>query len=1065
MRSVRAAMSRWPRSLHHRAAHGALRFLGVVVAGFAVLATFAVWRLTREPLSLDTLTPYVTRALAADTRGVGIVVDHTLLAIGERRLELLARGVHITLRDTGGSVTLPEVAIRFSPRALLHGVLAPTRVILDDPILRLERGADGAVRLGLGDATAPGAEDWGARLVQGLAAPQAEGEPLGYLAEVAVRRATLIVDDRLLNTSWKIDQVAIALRRGGDGIVGDISLAAVLGRHETMIDGSFRYRRSDAGLDAVLNVKGLRPAHWAAMAPNLAQLAIFDLPVEGEVTAALDTAHLELRRVAANVALGAGELHHPALPGGALAIAGGELHAVYDPAAGRIEATRLKVDLGGPQVEASGTVDGIGNRLLSGGWPQALTVAAGIEMTRLPVDSFARLWPVSLSPNTRDWVTGHIHDGEVDRLSARLGLAVDLSGSAAMPVTVDRFDGTMAYHNLTVDYFPPLSPARGIDGTSRFDRKQMEFVPTAGSVRRARVTGGDVMLTKLDTNDETAAIDVTLSGPLRDALDVLDSKPLQYPHQIGLDPTHIAGTFDARLKFAFPIIDRLKFPQVDFGVTGRLADLTMRQVAFGRDLSGGALALSLDRSALRLDGNAQLGGVPMTVSWTQALDSAAPDRTHYVVRATLDDAARARLGLDLLTGVVSGPIDLDLDYRHGARKAATAGLVLDLKAATLNLPQLPWTKPPGVPGTAKLRLDFVDDQVTAVRDAVITGAGLEAALSVAFADAAGGLRLEHVDVARLAYGATDVHGRIARRDAGGWRVELAGPSFDATELVAESERTSGDEVGSPLVIDANLDRVIIGKGREAQAVRLALFTDGVHWQAASVDATLPGGGKARVRLGDAAGARSFTASAEDFGAVLRFLDVSDNVRGGQIKISGRVEDEGPRRVLRGKAEGSDYRIVGAPMLARLLSIASFEGIGAMLSGEGIPFTRLAADFTYGDGRIAVEQMRAYGGAIGINVHGTVDYRKSAIDVSGTLVPAYTLNSVLGNIPVLGNLLLGGEGQGVFGANFSVAGSLTEPQISVNPLSALAPGVLRRLFLFDAPGPNSAAAPDASPRAR
>ena len=171
-------------------------------------------------------------------------------------------------------------------------------------------------------------------------------------------------------------------------------------------------------------------------------------------------------------------------------------------------------------------------------------------------------------------------------------------------------------------------------------------------------------------------------------------------------------------------------------------------------------------------------------------------------------------------------------------------------------------------------------------------------------------------------------------------------------------------------------------------------------------------------------------------------------------------DEGARRVLKGYADGADYRVVGAPILARLLSLASLSGISALLSGEGIPFSRLTADVVYGDGRVAVDNLRAYGGAIGVNASGTVDEQAGTIDVSGTLVPAYLLNTILGNIPLLGNWLMGGAGEGIFGANFRVAGPLNDPKLSVNPLSALAPGVLRKLFLFE-PGNPAPAAP-ASP---
>jgi uncharacterized protein YhdP len=148
--------------------------------------------------------------------------------------------------------------------------------------------------------------------------------------------------------------------------------------------------------------------------------------------------------------------------------------------------------------------------------------------------------------------------------------------------------------------------------------------------------------------------------------------------------------------------------------------------------------------------------------------------------------------------------------------------------------------------------------------------------------------------------------------------------------------------------------------------------------------------------------------------------------------------------------------VRAPVLAQVLSLASLSGINSLLSGQGIPFARLNGDFTLADGKLAVTALRAYGGALGIKVDGTYDLTQNTLNLSGTLVPAYTLNSALGNIPVLGPLITGGEGEGIFAANFRVAGPAANPQVAVNPLSALAPGVLRKLFLFDAPTPQAAA---------
>jgi len=125
----------------------------------------------------------------------------------------------------------------------------------------------------------------------------------------------------------------------------------------------------------------------------------------------------------------------------------------------------------------------------------------------------------------------------------------------------------------------------------------------------------------------------------------------------------------------------------------------------------------------------------------------------------------------------------------------------------------------------------------------------------------------------------------------------------------------------------------------------------------------------------------------------------------------------------------------------------------MLSGEGIPFGRLAAKYTFSDGKLAVTEAKALGGAIGINIsQGVLDLKADTIDLSGTVAPAYTVNSLLGRIPLLGDVLAGGEGQGIFAVNFRIRGPTDEPKVSVNPLGIVAPGIVRKLFLFDAPPP-------------
>ena len=315
---------------------------------------------------------------------------------------------------------------------------------------------------------------------------------------------------------------------------------------------------------------------------------------------------------------------------------------------------------------------------------------------------------------------------------------------------------------------------------------------------------------------------------------------------------------------------------------------------------------------------------------------------------------------------------------------------------------------------------------------------------------AGGLNSVVVD--HVATKDSDLHGSLTIGADGRWTIAAAGKSFDAVGLLKQLDERPSQAPEPPLTINAQLDRLILGRDRQATSVSAKLVSDGPHWTEAAIALTLGDKASAKVDFGGAIGERQFKLTTDDFGALLKFGDVYDNVQGGTFSLTGKAEDRKGQRVLVADADGADYRVVGAPALARLLSVASLSGVGALLSGQGIPFNRIAGQVIFAGDLISLNGMRAYGGALGINASGNVDRDTGQMNITGTLVPAYTLNSVIGNIPLIGNLCSAARVQGIFAANFRIYGQRDDPRVSVNPLSTLAPGVLRNLFLFSPGGP-------------
>ena len=228
--------------------------------------------------------------------------------------------------------------------------------------------------------------------------------------------------------------------------------------------------------------------------------------------------------------------------------------------------------------------------------------------------------------------------------------------------------------------------------------------------------------------------------------------------------------------------------------------------------------------------------------------------------------------------------------------------------------------------------------------------------------------------------------------------------------------------------------VLQARQREAQPV------------AADLAARVPGGNPVSFRLNAEQLPGTFAGDTGDIGALLRALDVRQSrVEGGRGRIGGRVSQAPAGRQWDGEAKLRDLTVRDAPLLARLLTLASFQGLVDAFSGNGLGVERVTVPFVWTSDRLELKQARVVGSGLGARVDGAIDLDAHTLALSGTVAPLYAINRLLGRIPIVGNLMRGENSDAAIAATFSIGGTFADPQISVNPLSALVPGFLRDLL--------------------
>ena len=160
---------------------------------------------------------------------------------------------------------------------------------------------------------------------------------------------------------------------------------------------------------------------------------------------------------------------------------------------------------------------------------------------------------------------------------------------------------------------------------------------------------------------------------------------------------------------------------------------------------------------------------------------------------------------------------------------------------------------------------------------------------------------------------------------------------------------------------------------------------------------------------------------------------------GELKLNSMKIDNNSRSNLK----ITNFKVKEVPVLAKILTLASLQGIADLLTGEGIRFDEFEMDFKTKNNLIEIDEMYALGPAISIMMEGYIE-KGRITSLRGTLVPATTINKSIAKIPLLGNILVGNKtGEGVFGVSFKIKGPPNDLKSTVNPIKTLTPRFITR----------------------
>ena len=714
-----------------------------------------------------------------------------------------------------------------------------------------------------------------------------------------------------------------------------------------------------------------------------------------------------------------------------------------------LRAAKVEFVSGGARFDAAGDLARTPDR--QPGEPPVLGEVTLTVPGPMQVPTVLDFWPVKLGEGARNFTAERIETGTVFDAAGRITLARDsLPGGYLKD---DHLEVTFRVEDARVRFLDDLPAVENAFGQGRLTGNSFRVQLSQGRFAGWTLAEGLVDFPAFTPRGEDFRVFARGRGPARNMMKALVDSRLE----IDFDPARMSGDGDLTFEMFRPALNDVPYEDVRFTAIGTVRNAGLKNAALGFDLASGTMDVKVDQAGAELTGAARLGPSPVTFRWYEGFtDEGAP--ADLTAKGTVSADFLNRFGI-LGRAYMTGEAPLDVTAKLDGEKLVSSSISVDLSPARLDMSEIGWVKPAGTAARADVSISQKGDLSTSRVTFVSPTARLDGDFTLG-ADS----KLISADLREAFFrNVAEVSGAVQRDPGDRLTVTLRGRYLDVSGILPGLGGMAGaagaePAEGAPLTITAEVDRLTLREGLDLRQAKLRAVTgtrglqsleaSGLALGGAPLSAKLSAGGAAPIRIDVTSGDAGFIASA--------FLR-ADFITGGEMSLSGTLETANAPADL--MLQISNARMSNAPFLTQILSLASLRGLADTLSGEGVMFSRIDIPMKVQGGRYVVTGAKAQGPALGLTANGYIDMASQAIEIDGVLVPSFGVNSALGGIPIIGDLVVGRDGEGVFSLTYGVRGTLEKANVSVNPLSALAPGVIRRVF----ENPSDTKIPEATPR--
>lgn len=690
---------------------------------------------------------------------------------------------------------------------------------------------------------------------------------------------------------------------------------------------------------------------------------------------------------------------------------------------------------------------------------EADPLSPGVVMTLdvngdLDHENLLKVWPFEVASGARDWLDDKLVSATLSNISAEMNLpAGAIVEGKGLPD--DSLKMTFDVANAKAFVVHGMTPISNGAGSGILTGNRFFLEAERANVGDIEIREGEIEFPEFMPKHQPTYYRFLATGKSEQILGVIDEAPLNLLSKINLSPEQFVGDATARIEVMRPNKRDALPDEYEYRGEATFENMLISGLAGDADVTEGKGSVTLQPRYMVVKADAKLTDAPIQINWHHNFFALEDGPGTFDMSGTVDAGVADLYGLSLRQ-YVRGPIDLSLKAIGNVGDLDTLSLEADFSQSSLSFGVLDWRKPAGAPAQGLVDIRY-NEQGFDVTKLAIQGEGV---------NIEGNLTLNQGLLERAAFpqflleGGADLSATAVRGEAGELVIVATGNFLNAGPALrlvldnsaappAVDDEEEDDFWGAGISVTARVDELQLRENIRYRDASLDFLRDDTALQAFDLSALNLDGSPLKALLShtvtNEGPTRLIEARSSNLGNLLKGVFAYNSLARGEGSMALRFGDPNLPGIA-GKIEARNMHVSDAPLMARLFSAGSFEGLANLMNGEGIDLSYAFGEFQYRDDMVSLRKFRATGPSVGITAEGDVSFSPDGkVALQGAVAPLYQLNSALGAAPIIGDMLVGKKGEGIFALSYAVNGDRTAPTVTVNPLSALTPGIFRQMF--------------------